>query len=194
MGWHDYCALHFLKSSSRHTPTGATTVIIPTNHCQVQMGVICPTTSPVSFCEFLNTLYFLWGRHPILLSYKKHPHLPVSATKPNSLKASGFSLLVAIKSVGGVLLQGLTGSRPPPPSLGAGIRQGPVVFRVFLLHLAHSVWANVDTDTFMDLWILMPLYSVLEAMVRKEKRDAEREREREREKGRERELCGPEGK
>lgn len=73
----------------------------------------------------------------------------------------GF-LLVAIKSVGGVLLRGLAGSTPPPPSPGAGVRQQPAVFRGSLLRLTHSLWAVVeqDTDTFIDLWIPIPLYSV----------------------------------
>lgn len=106
--------LHGLKNLTQtHTSSiGASAVITATNRCQVQMGAICPTTSPVKGCEFRNTLYFLWGKHLILLSYKKPPHLPVSPSKAPSLNASGFSLLVPIKLVGGVLLH--TGSTPPP--------------------------------------------------------------------------------
>lgn len=101
-----------LHRFSRKTDSGRN-VIISTKRCQVQMALSCPTTIAVEF----STLEISSGTaFPYYRSIKRSK-LPACATKPPFDRASGLPLMVAIKALRGVFLQGLTGrlqTCPPP--------------------------------------------------------------------------------
>lgn len=80
------------------------------------MALSCPTTIPVEF----STLEISSGTAiPYYLSIKRSK-LPACTTKPPFDRASGLLLMVAIKALGGVFLQGLTGRLQTAPTLPPG--------------------------------------------------------------------------
>lgn len=73
--------------------------------CQVQMALSPPPTIPV---EFSTLQISSGGAIPYYQSIKRSK-LPAHTTKPALDRASERLLVVAIKALGGVFLQGLTG-------------------------------------------------------------------------------------
>lgn len=85
------------------------------------MALSCPTTIPVEF----STLEISSGTAiPYYRSIKKSK-LPACITKPPFDRASGLPLMVAIKALGGVFLQGLTSRLQTAPTLLAGCQDQP---------------------------------------------------------------------
>lgn len=97
-------------------------MITSTKWCQVQMALSCPPTIPV---EFL-TLQISSGRAVPYYQSIKRSKLPARTTKPAFDRASEQLLVVAIKALGGVFLQGLTARLRPAPTLTAGCQLRPV--------------------------------------------------------------------
>lgn len=105
-------ALHF-KTLLRSQTDSSRNVIISTKRCQVQMALSCPTTIPVEF----STLEISSGTAIPYYQSIKRSKLPARTTKPPFDRASGLRLVVAIKALGGVFLQGLTGRLRAAPTL-----------------------------------------------------------------------------
>jgi len=97
-----YLVLCILKSSSQLQTDFSRNVIVSTKRCQVQMALSCPTTIPVEF----STLQISSGTTIPYYRSIKRSKLPACKTKPPFDRASGLLLMVAIKTRGGVFLQG----------------------------------------------------------------------------------------
>lgn len=137
--WNDYSfsgALHF-KTSPESQTDSRRNVIISTKRCQVQMALSCPTTIPVEF----STLEISSGRAIPYYQSIKRSKLPACTTKPPFDRDSGLLLMVAIKALGGVFLQGLTGRLQTAPTLPTGCRDQPTQ--------PHRLWTACSrlTDT-----------------------------------------------
>lgn len=115
-------ALCIFKTSPEPGTDFNRNVIISTKRCQVQMGLSCPTTIPVEF----STLQISYGTAIPYYRSIKRTKLPACTTKPPFDRASGLLLMVAIKALGGVFLQGLTGRLQTAPAL-PGCQDQPAV-------------------------------------------------------------------
>lgn len=85
------------------------------------MALSCPPTIPVEF----STLQISSGRAVPYYQSIKRSKLPARTTKPAFDRSSEQLLVVAIKALGGVFLQGLTGRLWPAPTLNAGCQHRP---------------------------------------------------------------------